>query len=440
MRNIFLFAVSCLAIIACNNNAGEKIKYVPVEDLKGEVKKVVTYSYESDIEKNKMIAQYGAVIPETIECYNKYGSLEVGIRIELPDEDEPQICYVGIDSVKFDKNNRMILRSGYVVLVLPNALSDYATPQLLMSSENSFIIRNNTRVEILEEKNKCIERVITEQSLDPDSFKALPYYMQNAIKERYFWRDASFLQTGSMPKDTITTIFEYDGKKVIRETEKRKDKTSVIERRYDGDNLIEEILFSGSDTTKTTFSYKNGHLNEKKVGNSVTRYDEKERVIAEFNEGMQQVTTYSDTTKIATYHSDRNGLEYNAVYFYRYNKDGLELFSSYLHLDDEDMYVDDAVLLFENFRDGQISESALREKMESIVYKINQSMQSSIEKKTYSNFDSHGNPLKIVKSRTSLTNNYSLYPRSSFSKYFTTKRVMTSESKQIIEREIEYYK
>lgn len=440
MRNIVLLSLACLTVLACNNGGKNSLKYEPVKDLKGEIRKVVTYSYESDIQKNRMIAKYGSPIPESIICYNKYGSQEVSIEYSLPDDDDPQICLVAVDSVLYDKNNHMIGRRNHVIFVRPEDFSNFDNPSLLMASDDVFFTNVFVHSEVSEEKNKRIERFITEQTLDPERFKRLPQHMQSVLRERYFfYGDNAFLETGKLPTDTTTTTYEYDGKKIIRELDVKKDDVTEILTKYDGENPIEEIRIHNSDTIKTVYTYKNGVLSEKRVGDALTRYDEQGREIAEIRGDNQSIMTYKDTTKLSTHHFVFSKAS-NSVYFNRYNKDGLELFSAELHLEDEDSYVDDAVLLFENFRDGIIDETELRKGMESIIYKIDESSLNSIEKNTYSNYDSHGNPMKIVQTRTRMSNSYAYMSSYTYLKYYLEKKVNKHDYKKITEREIEYYK
>lgn len=440
MRNTVLLIFACLAIWSCNSGGSESLKYEPIKDLKGEIRKVVTYSYESDIQKNKMIAKYGAPVPKSVICYNKYGSPEVSIEFSLPDDDDPQICLVGVDSTSYDKKNHLIGRKSHIIFVLPEDFSNFDNPTILLNSEKTFVTNVTVRSEVTEEKDKRVERMISEQTLDPERFKTLPQHMQNVIRERYFWYgDKSFLDTGTLPNDTTTITYEYAGKKVIRELTERKDDVTEVLTRFEGDNPIEELRIHNSDTTKTVFTYKNGVLSEKRVGDALTRYDEQGREIAEIRGDNQSIMTYKDTTKLSTHHFVFSKAS-NSVYFNRYNKDGLELLSAELHLEDEDSYVDDAVLLFENFRDGVIDEAELRKGMESIIYKIDESSLNSIEKNTYSNYDSHGNPLKIVQTRTRMSNSYAYMSSYTYLKYYLEKKVNKYDYKEITEREIEYYK
>ena len=440
MKNIALLSIACVAVWACNNGSGESLKYEPIEGLKGEIHKIVTFSYESDIQKNKIIAKYGTPVPKSIICYNKYGSPEVSIEFSLPDDDDPQICLVGVDSSLYDKKNHLIGRRGHVFFVLPEDFSNFDNPTMLLNSEKFFATNVTVHSEVTEEKNKRIERFITEQTLDQEKFESLPQYMQSNIRERYFrYGDNSFLDTGMLPNDTTTTTYEYDGENVIRELTESKDNVTEVLTKYDGDNPIEELRIYNSDTTKTVFTYKNGVLSEKRVGDALTRYDEQGREIAEIHGDNLSIMTYKDTTKLSTHHFVFSKAS-NSVYFNRYNKEGLELFSAELHLEDDDTYVDDAVLLFENFRDGVIDEVELRKGMESIIYKVEESSLNSIEKKTYSNYDSHGNPIKIVEKRTSMSNSYAYMSSYSYFKYYLEKKVNKYEYKDITEREIEYFK
>lgn len=439
MRKFVFSLLSCLAIVSCNSGSNDTLKYTPVENFKGEVRKVVTYSYESDIQKNKKIAEYGAPIPDEIISYNKYGSQEASIEISLPDDDEPNICVVRVDSVKYDKKGNVVAQKRHVIFTSPEEVINYANPALILSSNNSFAIHVNTKYEVNEENNKRIEKKITNEFVDIDKFNALPVYMQSIIEERFFWGDTKqILVSGTLPSDTTTVIYEFGGKNIVREIEEVGTTRSEIRRKYDGDNKIEEIRISGADSIRTTFVYKNGVLSEEHIGDAITRYDEKGREIAKIDGHNLSITTYKDTTKLSTEHFE-NYTTGNFVSFKRYSKEGLVLFSAILNLGEEDLYVDDAVLLFENFRDGIIDEYKLREEMESIVYKIDESNFNSLKKTNYSNYDSHGNPLKIVQTTTQMYNNYSFFRKNDYTRYYTTKRVLKSDSKDIKEREIEYY-
>ena len=440
MRRFIFFLLSCLAVWSCNSSGNESLKYVPLENLKGEIKKLVTYSYDSDIQKNKIIAQYGAPIPNEIIYYNQYGSPEVSIKISLPDDDDPDICLVTVDSVKYDKRNSILARRGHVILTRSDDMTSFENPQLLLDSKNSYAVHTNVRVNVKDEKGKRIEQSITEGSVDIDKFYSLPEDMQNIILKSFFWlAPERFSDTTKLQSDTTTITYEYNEGRIVREIEEGKNQVSEIRRIYDGDKKTEEIRILNTDTTRTVFTYKNGKLSEERVGDAITRYDEQGREIARINGKELSIKTYRDTTEITTEHSERYSVS-NYVTFKRFRKDGLVLFSAILSLDDRDMYVDDAVLLFEKYRDGVIDESALRDEMEAMVYKIDESNLNSIEKTIYDNYDSHGNPLTIVQSYTNMYNSYSFYSRNNYSKYFSTKKVLKTESRKITEREIEYYR
>ena len=411
MRRFVFFLLLCLAVWSCNSSGNESSKYVPLENLKGEVKKIVTYSYDSDIQKNKIIAQYGAPIPDKIIYYNQYGSPEVSIEISLPDDDDTDICLVTVDSVRYDKRNSILARSGHVILTRPDDMANLEDPRLLMNSKNSYAIHTNVTVNVIEETGKRIEQSVTDVSVDAEKFKSLPNDMQSIIRESFFWLTPEhILDTATSQSDTTTVTYEYSGAKMVREIEDGKGQVSEIRRMYDGDDKTEEIRILNSDTTRTVFTYKNGKLSEERVDNAITRYDEQGREIARINGKEFSIKTYKDTTVIISEHSEKYSVN-NFVTFKRFGNDGLELFSAELCLADQDMYLDDAVLLFEKYRDGVIDESILRDEMEAIVYKIDESAFNSINVNVYNNYDSHGNPLTIVQTSTNMYNSYSFYRR-----------------------------
>lgn len=442
MQKSFFILFSILTVIACNN--GSSLKYQPVKDLKGEIRRISTYSYESDIQKNRIIAKYGVPIPESVVIYNKYGSPEVSIDIQLPDNDDPQICYVTVDSVFYDKHNRMKGKHLYEIFVQPADLHSYEDPSVLLNLDNSFSVKRFVRVEVSDEKTKRVEEHISEFPNNLDKYKTLPNVMQKAIHEWFDYRGIpiDIFDSKDVRNDTTTFIYEYDKDKLIREREESSRSVNETVRKYDGENLIEEIRINDTDTSKTTYSYKNGKLFQKQEGETITNYDEQERVISRVRGDDQTIYTYKDTTTLSTSHYvfTSSSKEMNCVYFYRYNKDGLILFSADLNLKDSDLYLDDAILLFENFRDGLIDEGSLRKGMEAIILKIDDSDFNHVDKTDYSNYDSHGNPLRIIKTTTSLSNNYSYLSSFSYLKYYIDKKVTEHSYKRILEREIEYYK
>ena len=107
-------------------------------------------------------------------------------------------------------------------------------------------------------------------------------------------------------------------------------------------------------------------------------------------------------------------------------------------MDDRESYVDDAIMLLERFRDGELSSKEFESEVEKIVLKIDGSNFNNIETTTYSNYDAYNNPLKIVEKRVSLSNKYSLLT-SSYLKYYLDRGVDRYEYKDVTEKEIEYY-
>ena len=98
-----LLALVTITFISCG---GEKNRYQPIQGYKGMVKRIVSYNYENDFQKNKIISKYGVLIPKYIKEYNKYGNETMNVIIDLPDDDDEQVCVIYIDSISYDKKQK----------------------------------------------------------------------------------------------------------------------------------------------------------------------------------------------------------------------------------------------------------------------------------------------------------------------------------------------
>ena len=427
-----LLIIGCISFFSCKNDT--KVAYIPIKGFNGEVKRLTTFEYSNEHEKELMIAKYGKTIPETISYYNERGQETCAISIQIPNIDDPQVCTIVIDSTFFDDYGRDIGGVNYVLYAHPKEIVKY---QDISSKINAlFVIIKESRVEVEEDDNLRIENRISTRSVDIEKYKKLPNDIRYYIDFSFPFvmdRVNDIINTGIIPSDTTQTIYEYDNDQIIRETVKSKGLYSETRRKYSNNNVVSETHISEKDTIERTFIYKNGKLSEEKSEDDVIRYDALGRKVSIISPSMQYITTYKDSTELSvgSYKFDWSDKWSYVVSLEKKSSDGLIVFSSTLHLEDREIYKDDAVLLFEHFRDGLIDQKELQKGMVAIIEKIYDSRLNYINNTTYSNYDNHHNPLLVVENSIYLNHRHS---------YFSSNTIEEDEDKKITEYVIDYYK
>ena len=202
--------------------------------------------------------------------------------------------------------------------------------------------------------------------------------------------------------------------------------------------MLSQTAVTENDTIITTYSYKDGYLSEVKTDDTIKRYDKKGRLVYNKNNNREEINIFKGESIEITSTSSSIG---HFIYFSKVNQDSLNIFSISLNLADENHYADDVIMQIEKFANNEISQEKIMNEIEQIIYKIDDSNYNSFTSTIYTNFDTHNNPLKIELNRTTMTNNYSMFSSPSLSKYkyYLDKKVIKSESRDITEREIEYY-
>ena len=64
MKKPFHFIVFAITICSCGQKNDSR--YLPIEGFNGHVKQVSTSYYQSDLEKNQKISEFGELIPDNI--------------------------------------------------------------------------------------------------------------------------------------------------------------------------------------------------------------------------------------------------------------------------------------------------------------------------------------------------------------------------------------
>lgn len=396
-----LLSFISVALMACTGNM-EKT-YEPLKGYNGKIKKLVTYEYESDIEKSRIISKYGAPIPKSVQEYNKYGKLERSINIELPtQEGEDLLCTIEVDSISYNKQQQQDCSVKYIILVRPDEVSAYNEPEKLIQSNTTLVIKSISKTEFKADDNRTTEITRTDLSYDDK-------------------KSGNIVQSLCCDSKTYNEIVRlYDKGLLMSESD-----------------ISRYRFINHSDTNTTEYKYKNDLLWEKRGKSSLYRYDEKGRVIYEKAGQFETISTYKDTSVIST-SSIKNGEDANSATLEIWDKDSLSLFSVYINLDDRKYYVDDAILLLEKYRDEELSQGELIDEIEKIVSKVDDSFMNRITIVNYENYDAFNNPLKIVEKIITISNKAAFMP-SAYRYLYSGRGVDKSESKDITEKEIEYY-
>lgn len=426
-----LLALTSLIFISCS---GENDKYQPIQGYKGMIKRIVSYSYESDFHKSKIISKYGAPIPAYIREYNKYGNATMSVGIDLPDDDDQQVCIVYIDSIAYNKKQELDSIVSYVIYTNTNEVMYYNEPQKLINSNTTFVEKTIEKCHYT--KKGSSESQIKTSTLFYETKKLdnISNVIQDFYKNRFGYFGESFLN--HIPKTDTTSIvlIDYDNDKIIREKHQNKEITYY----YDKDLLSSKTIITENDTTTIKYNYKDGHLWEVKSDDTIERYDNQGRTIYYKTDNREEINTYKgDTIKISSKSTDYG----NFVYFSKENQDSLDVFSISINLADEKLYTDDVIMLLEKFAKNEISQEKLMNEIESIIYKIDDSEFNTFTSTVYSNYDTHNNPLNTEESTIYMNNNYAAFSSPSLSKYkyYLDKKVTKRERKDITEKEIEYY-
>ena len=421
-----------LCLCSCSSSDSNSNSYKPVEGFNGKIKKITEYSYESDLIKNQMIALYGCAIPEAITEYNQYGDVTIRAWFGLPDDEDLPLPAMYIDSLFYNKHD-LVRESTSILFMSPNSLQNYANPSELIKSGNAIALHKQTLVERKKEKGKTTEiRVsdgfsfINSSDLSPD----LKSMSENAILESLYMNSEVIGK-----KDTTTTVKYFEGDRLIRQINEYGDRRNEHLYSYENGLLVKEAYINDKDTSFTSYTYKEGRCIEERRGSTVIRYDDAGHKIAKISGDNKCIYSHKDTTEVSSF-SFKSFDSYSA-HLNRTNSAGLPVMEVTIDLPEEELYLDDAVLLLEKYRDGLVSESELNDGVESLVLKSEDSIDSKIVKTSYENYDDHGNPLRIVELKRTFFNKY--HHLSSFSRYYISPGVRTYDYKQITEREIEYY-
>ena len=427
---LMLGAVIALSA-ACSNAGGNK--YEPLDGYNGKVKKLVTYTYESDIQKNRIISKYGCMIPESIKEYSNHGLLERKISIRLPEEDDDyEVCVVYVDSMRYNNQNQEVYSARYKIFVTPDEVALYGEPEKLINSNTTFWIKYENHTKYVVEGDIATETKVVHTYRDINKLSTLPASLERDIRGWLKYLDIYTPEASLV--DTVIRKTEYKNGKLVREIESQRDKYWETLNQYENGLLVGSTRISQKDTTYIKYTYRDGVLWEEDNGFWTTRYDEKGRVIYRNSKnGSETVRTYKDTSTIST----SSGKYGTTVSLETVNKDSLSVLTVSIDLKDRDYYVDDALILLEKFRDGEIPSKDFEREVEKIVLKIDESGSNRIETTTYSEYDTYNNPLKIVKKKIRLSNKYSF--SSSYLKYYLDRGFNRYEDKEITEKAIEYY-
>lgn len=424
-----LLALTYLNFISCTDGNN---KYQPVQGYKGKIKRIVSYNYENDFQKNKIISKYGTLIPEYIKEYNKYGNETMNMRINLPDDDDKQVCIIHIDSIAYNKKQEQESVVSYAIYTNTNEVMYYNDPQKLIKSNTTFVekaVKNSyyTRTGNSESQIKTSTLSYETKSLDNISNAIKTFY-----KDRFGYFGESLLNQIPTTDTTSIVFIDYDNDKVMHERHPNKDITYY----YDNDLLSSKTIVTKDDTTTIKYNYKDAYLWEVKSDNTIERYDNQGRTIYHKTDNREEINIFKgDSINISSTTTNYG----NFINFSKVNKDSLNIFSISISLADEKLYTDDVIMHLEKYSNEEITKEKLMTEIEAIIYKIDDSSYNSFTSTIYSNYDTHNNPLKIEKIRTTMMNNYSMFSNNSNLKYYLDKKVIKRERKDITEREIEYF-
>lgn len=430
-----LLALVTITFISCG---GEKNRYQPIQGYKGMVKRIVSYNYENDFQKNKIISKYGVLIPKYIKEYNKYGNETMNVIIDLPDDDDEQVCVIYIDSISYDKKQKQESLVRYTIYTNTNEIMYYNDPQRLIKSNTTFTQKEVEETHYTRKGDSESRITISTLSFETKSLDNISKTIQNVIKKRLEYLGDSFLNETYIPDTTSVIHLKYENDKIIHEKHQGYLSSKEITNYYDKDLLLSQTAVTENDTIITTYSYKDGYLSEVKTDDNIKRYDKKGRLVYNKNNNREEINIFKGDSIEITSTSSSIG---HFIYFSKVNQDSLNIFSISLNLADENRYADDVIMQIEKFANNEISQEKIMNEIEQIIYKIDDSNYNSFTSTIYTNFDTHNNPLKIELNRTTMTNNYSMFSSPSLSKYkyYLDKKVIKSESRDITEREIEYY-
>ncbi len=405
MKAFLCYALSAVLILFMSCTNGE---YKPIEGYNGKVKRLVTYSYKTSFDKNRMVSQYGSLIPNKIEEYSKQGMLERKIEITLPDEDvDNAICVIEVDSILYNRELKVTSSVKYTIYVSPEDVVLYNEPEKLITSNKTFTIKNESTTSYGIKGNKKYESTITNVYYDLSKLSKLPTAFGSHIEYLEYY------SMGLSKSDTLKCEYVYENDKIIRKVAYH---TSI------------------NDSITTTYTYKDGMLWEENDGGYIKRFDNKGREIYSKFNTHETITTYKDTTAISLSTSEYG----KTISLEMVNRDSLIIMSASIDIDNRDSYEDEAVMLLERFRDEKISQMEFEKDVESLVSKIDESDWNSIETLSYSNYDVFNNPLNIVKNKIIMINKYAHIPSESL-KYILDRGVLKNRYTYITEKEIEYY-
>lgn len=396
--------ISVFAITICSCGQKNDSRYIPIEGLNGHVKQVSTSYYQNDFEKNQKIAKFGELIPDSIEYYNKQGGKTSSVFVNSF-KDFPEFYSVLIDSVYYDKHGNAIGTVKYEIYIHQKDVLEYKNPKGLIM--NNFYIKEQMSVDVHRNKNTLTETKTTCISFDKSLFDSFSDDFKEFIREVCHVFSVEPMLSNDRLRGEVRSI----------------NKSSTIST-FDGDNIVSKMTISDSDTTETQYVYKDGRLFEEKEGKQVLRYDDRGRIIyaggtslIHITEGVVQSpfsTVYKDSTKFTISEGLFGGPTLELT---KMNSENRRTFFARLMSWEESN--EEGMRLFEDFADGLITEAEFCSGLKKIGRNTDDS--PSIIKYSYLDYDSHHNPLRIVR------------------RYEDYYDFGDSESRGIEERTIEYY-
>lgn len=424
-----------LATLVGTISCGKKHQYQPIEGYNGKVKSIITYEYKSEIDRNRQISKYGEMIPSSIERFNRYGLLTSRISIDIDDE----IFYIWFDSIQYNNYDPLFETRGEILCDNFEDLCKLKTLEDLLNSTSTEYSKWDTQII----KTKTGDNVETETTITQTT--------HNINKQKSLYTSVYDLteEHNCIKADTTTHTIKYDkhGRVINKQTDKQ-----IIWNEY-GNNLLTKSISidtESNDTLAVTkYSYINNSLREEHTETPekdiIKRYDENGRIIYDYINifdfrQQETVNTYNDTSCLSTTYSVLYEEESYYIDMSITNKDGLTVFTSFIDLGNEDRYINKATRLLEQYRDNNISLDEFETELEDQVLKMHDSERNNFTTITYSEFDSHNNPLKIKTTEITMTNSYSYFSDSfSHLKYYLEPKVYKHSYTNVKEKVIEYY-
>ena len=211
-KHYLLLALTSIIFISC---IGENDKYQPIQGYKGMIKRIASYNYESDFHKNKIISKYGTPIPENIKKYNKYGNETMTVYIDLPDDDDEQVCTIYIDSITYNKEQKQESIVSYTIYTNTNEVMYYNEPQKLINSNTTFVEKAIKKCHYIKTGNSESQIKTSTLFYETKNLDNISNVIQDFYKNRFGYFGESFLN--HIPKTDTTSIvlIDYDNDKIM---------------------------------------------------------------------------------------------------------------------------------------------------------------------------------------------------------------------------------